>query len=150
TDPGEAFRVGVLLGPSGSGKSSLFRAGVVPHLDEQIQVVIVDASSPDLEERLRRRLAREIPDGDGGLSLHDVAVRVRQQGLGRGKSKLLIVIDQFEQWLNVNEGQPRTALSEALRQCDGVTLQALLLVRDDFTLAITRFLDELEEPLLQN
>ena len=84
------------------------------------------------------------------FELHDLAVRIRQQGPGRGKTKLLIVIDQFEQWLNVNDGEPQTMLGETLRQCDGVTLQALLLVRDDFTLAITRFLEELEEPLLQN
>src|SRR5262245_5598216 len=77
TDPGEAFRVGVLLGPSGSGKSSLFRAGVVSHLDEQIQVGIVHASSPDQEERLLRRLARDISDFDGALSLHDLTVRIR-------------------------------------------------------------------------
>src|SRR5262249_31829724 len=36
----------------------------------------------------------------------------------------------------------------ALRQCDGARVQALLLVRDDFWLAVTRFLAELEVDLL--
>ena len=60
TDPGEAFRVGVLLGPSGSGKSSLLRAGVVPLLDDRVQVIVVEASPTGFEERLRRRIAREV------------------------------------------------------------------------------------------
>jgi eukaryotic-like serine/threonine-protein kinase len=150
-DPGESFRVGVLLGPSGSGKSSLLRAGIVPLLDERIQVIVVDAGPAGLEERLRRRLARELTAEDSeALSLHDLAVRIRKRGLAAGKSKLLIVIDQFEQWLNLNEGREHTPLAEALRQCDGVTLQAMLLARDDFTIPIARFLEELEEPLLQN
>ena len=104
-DTADAFRVGVLLGPSGSGKSSLLRAGVIPLLDERVQAIVVDAGPADFEDRLRRRLAREIADGDDALSLHDLAVRVRQQGPGPGKTKLLLVIDQFEQWLNVHDGE---------------------------------------------
>ena len=150
TDVGEAFRVGVLLGPSGSGKSSLVRAGLLPLLAEQVLVVAVDAAPLGLEERIRRRLVREVPSLSDAASLHDAAVRIRQQGVPAPHTKVLLVIDQFEQWLNVNSQLEHTALGEALRQCDGVTLQVLLLVRDDFTLAITRFLDELEEPLLQN
>jgi formylglycine-generating enzyme required for sulfatase activity len=38
---------------------------------------------------------------------------------------------------------------QALRQCDGEHVQCLLLVRDDFWLATTRFLGELEVDLLQ-
>ena len=37
----------------------------------------------------------------------------------------------------------------ALRQCDGEHLQALIIVRDDFWLAVSRFMDELEIELLQ-
>jgi serine/threonine protein kinase len=131
-EPGEAFRVGVLLGPSGSGKSSLVRAGIVPLLDEGIQVVSIDAAAADLEDRLRRRLVREVAEDDHLLELHELAARIRQRGLATaGKRKLLVVIDQFEQWLNLHEGQQHTPLAEMLRQCDGVRLQALLLVRDD-------------------
>ena len=36
-----------------------------------------------------------------------------------------------------------------MRQCDGQRLQCLILVRDDFWLAISRFLEELETPLVQ-
>src|SRR5262249_13810421 len=37
----------------------------------------------------------------------------------------------------------------ALRHCDGVHAQALLIARDDFALAATQFLDRLEVPLAQ-
>ena len=40
-------------------------------------------------------------------------------------------------------------LAAALRQCDGGTVQALLLVRDDFWLAVSRFMRDLEVPLVE-
>lgn len=151
TDPGEAFRVGVLLGPSGSGKSSLLRAGILPLVADNIETILVDAGSVGVEDRLRRRLARLLGSEDADqLSLHDLLVRLRRQGPVSGRSKILIVIDQFEQWLNQNDGREHTELAEALRQCDGSHLQTILVVRDDFTIPTTRFLEELEEPLLQN
>ena len=38
---------------------------------------------------------------------------------------------------------------DALRQCDGGRVQAVVLVRDDFWLAVSRFLRELEVPLVE-
>ncbi len=37
--PTEAFRVGVLLGPSGSGKSSMMRAGVLPLVKDSVHAI---------------------------------------------------------------------------------------------------------------
>jgi formylglycine-generating enzyme required for sulfatase activity len=62
---------------------------------------------------------------------------------------VLLVIDQFEQWLHGRTDKGRRELVEALRQCDGGQVQCLLLVRDDFWLGVSRFLDELEIPLNQ-
>ena len=58
--------------------------------------------------------------------------------------KVLLVLDQFEQWLHAASATEQVSLINALRQCDGGRLRCLLLVRDDFWMAITRFLDELE------
>ena len=66
--------------------------------------------------------------------------------LGSGQ-KLLLVIDQFEQWLHARRGEEDSELVAALRQCDGEHSQAIVLVRDDFWLAVSRFMAELEVEL---
>ncbi len=43
-------------------------------------------------------------------------------GLPRGK-KVLIVLDQFEQWLHAKQDEQNTELVQALRQCDGEQVQ---------------------------
>ena len=64
-------------------------------------------------------------------------------------SKLLIVLDQFEQWLHARKEGPETELVLALRQCDGDRLQALIIVRDDFWMASSRFMRQLEVPVVE-
>src|SRR5262249_55064208 len=61
----------------------------------------------------------------------------------------LLVLDQFEQWLHARRADVPTELVPALRQCDGQHVQCLVLVRDDFWLAVSRFLGELEVELVQ-
>ena len=63
--------------------------------------------------------------------------------------KLLLVLDQFEQWLHARRGEQNTELAAVLRQCDGERLQAIVLIRDDFWLAVSRFMAELEIDLVQ-
>jgi serine/threonine protein kinase/formylglycine-generating enzyme required for sulfatase activity len=150
TDVETTFRAGLLLGPSGSGKSSLVRAGIVPHLGEQIVVIVIDARPDNLADRLLIRLKSRLPALSGADSLAEALHLARQRRVLPAGRKLLLVIDQFEQWLSGHNATSRVELIEALRQCDGVTSQVLFLVRDDFTLAATRFMEELEEPLLQN
>ena len=62
---------------------------------------------------------------------------------------MLIVLDQFEQWLHAKREQQNTDLVQALRQCDGGRVQCLVMVRDDFWMAATRFLAQLEIDLVQ-
>ena len=59
----------------------------------------------------------------------------RGQGLPVGK-KVLIVLDQFEQWLHANKEEENTDLMQALRQCDGGRVQCIVMVRDDFWMAV--------------
>jgi formylglycine-generating enzyme required for sulfatase activity len=72
----------------------------------------------------------------------------RGQGLAAGR-KVLLVLDQFEQWLHARREEANPELIGALRQCDGERLQAIVLVRDDFWMAATRFMRELEVRLLE-
>jgi hypothetical protein len=62
---------------------------------------------------------------------------------------VLLVLDQFEQWLHARRAEANPELVRALRQCDGEHVQALVLVRDDYWLAVSRFLRELEVPLVE-
>ena len=57
---------------------------------------------------------------------------------------MLLVLDQFEQWLHAKRGEENTELVAALRQCDGEHVQAVVMVRDDFWLAASRFMRDLE------
>jgi hypothetical protein len=59
------------------------------------------------------------------------------------------VLDQFEQWLHARRAEAGAELAQALRQCDGERLQCVVLVRDDFWLAVSRFLGALDIELLQ-
>ena len=62
---------------------------------------------------------------------------------------MLIVLDQFEQWLHARDEVQSTELIQALRQCDGGNVQCLLMVRDDFWLPVSRFMRALEVLLLE-
>jgi formylglycine-generating enzyme required for sulfatase activity len=145
--PEETFPVGVLYGASGCGKSSLVKAGLLPHLAGHVLSVYVEATpglvASGLVKGLRQR-GLSLSD-DAGLAESLSALR-RGRGLEPGQ-KVLLVLDQFEQWLQA--GRPGDELTEALRQCDGGRVQCLLLVRDEFWLAVSRFLRELEVPLVE-
>src|SRR5262249_34017524 len=58
-------------------------------------------------------------------------------------------LDQFEQWLHAKRSEENTELVQALRQCDGGRVQCLVLVRDDFWLAVSRFMKALEVEILE-
>jgi hypothetical protein len=149
SDPDKTFPIGLLYGPSGCGKSSQVKAGLLPRLGGGVTAIYIEATGQDTEARLLKGLRRHCPDlaPDGGLVATVAALR-RGHGLPAGK-KVLIVLDQFEQWLHARHGEENTELVQALRQCDGERVQCLVLVRDDFWMAATRFFEELEVSLLQ-
>ena len=149
TDPDKTFSVGLLYGPSGCGKSSLMKAGLLPRLAPMIHAVYLEATPDDTEERLLRRIRKALPDARGE-TLRDLLANIRRQRLVPDKGKLLIVLDQFEQWLYAQSDYRRTRLTEALRQCDGSMIQCIVMIRDDFWLSVNRFLSELDIPLLEN
>jgi eukaryotic-like serine/threonine-protein kinase len=148
-DADETFSVGLIYGPSGCGKSSLVKAGLLPRLSSQVIIVHLEATADQTESRLLRGLRKKCPGLPADLELKETLTALR---LGRGIAvgrKVLIVLDQFEQWLHAHQGQQDAVLIQALRQCDGGRVQCLLTVRDDFWLAVSRFLRELEAPLVE-
>lgn len=149
TDPDNTFAVGLIYGPSGCGKSSLVKAGLLPRLSEDVIPVYIEATPEETETRLLYGLRKSCPALEGNLSLKDSLAALRRgQGMLVGK-KVLIVLDQFEQWLHAKKEEENTDLVQALRQCDGGRVQCIVMVRDDFWLAATRFMCELEVELFQ-
>ncbi|MGB7343234.1 MAG: protein kinase [Pirellulaceae bacterium] len=149
-DTNDPLRVGVLYGPSGCGKSSFVKAGLLPLLDSSISTVFVEATAGDTEARLLRGIRRRCPDAQPNAGLTETLTQIRQENESSENHRLLIVIDQFEQWLHGRSDDVDPELANALRQCDGYSVQCLLLVRDDFWLALSRFMGVLDIPLKQN
>jgi serine/threonine protein kinase/formylglycine-generating enzyme required for sulfatase activity len=149
TDSDLTFRVGLIYGPSGCGKSSLVKAGLQPRLAKHVLPVYIEATSEDTENRLLKAMLKACPDLPAGLGLVDALAAIRTGRVLRSGRKVLLVLDQFEQWLHARRGEENTELVNALRQCDGEHVQAVVMVRDDFWMAATRLMAELEVELLQ-
>jgi serine/threonine protein kinase/formylglycine-generating enzyme required for sulfatase activity len=148
TDLDQSFRVGLIYGPSGCGKSSLVKAGLVPRLSKHVVPVYIEATVADTESRLLNGIRKACPELTAGLGLVDSLAALRRGRVPRPAHKILLVLDQFEQWLFARRGDEQTELVTALRQCDGDRIQALVLVRDDFWMAATRFMRDLEIDLV--
>lgn len=148
-NPSSAFTVGVIYGPSGCGKSSLMKAGIIPNLDDRIIPIYLEATATTTEEAIIRQLRKHLPDIPQELTLVEAfnLIRVKKpKGLNK---KILLVLDQFEQWLYANPRLEESMLSRALRQLDGDYFQVILMIRDDFVLAMNRMLSVLEIPILE-
>ena len=144
TDADETFTVGLLYGPSGCGKSSFVKAALLPRLGNHVVAIYVEAASEDTEARLLKALRKQCPKLPVDVTLSEAMAQLRRERAFLGGKKVVVLIDQFEQWLHANQQQQNTELVEALRQCDGYRVQCIILVRDDFWMATTRFLHELE------
>jgi eukaryotic-like serine/threonine-protein kinase len=148
-DADNTFTVGLIYGPSGCGKSSLVKAGLLPRLSDDTIAVYVEATALETETRLLNGLRKRCPALADNLPLKETLAALRRgQGIPQGK-KVLIVLDQFEQWLHARKEEQNTELVQALRQCDGSRVQCIVMVRDDFWLSVSRFLRELEIRLLE-
>ena len=144
-DPDKTFAVGLIYGPSGCGKSSMVKAGLLPRLSKNLVVVYVESTPDETEIRIRRGLRKQMSDLPDDLGLVEIFTLLRRKP-GR---KVVIVLDQFEQWLHAHRAEQDTELVNALRQCDGGQLQTVIMVRDDFSMAASRFMREFEARILE-
>ena len=148
-DPDKTFRVGLIYGPSGCGKSSLVKAGLLPRLAEHVRHVYVESTPEETEVRLLRGLHKVCPDMPADRTLVESLSALRRGRILHPGQKVLLILDQFEQWLFARRGEPNPELITALQQCDGEHVQAVVMVRVDFWMAAIRFMRDLEIPLVE-
>lgn len=144
-DRNQTFRVGLLYGPSGCGKSSLVQAGLLPRLDKDVIPIYIESTGVETESRILNGIRKRCPTLGAEHDIVSAMSLIRRGKVIPSGQKIVLILDQFEQWLHAHaeeETEPR--LVRALRQCDGENLQCLLMVRDDFWLAASRLMRELE------
>ncbi|MFK7821041.1 MAG: protein kinase [Planctomycetaceae bacterium] len=150
TDRAADVPVGIIYGRSGCGKSSLVRAGILPRLPPDVLPVYADCTDTGTEQRIIEAVDLKCGDSVGDMDILKRFVAIRESSSRRQKRKVLIVLDQFEQWLHGRTNIAEERLTLALRQCDGVNLQVLIVVRDDFWLAVSQFLRAVEVPIIED
>ncbi|QIG44294.1 TIR domain-containing protein [Nocardioides anomalus] len=131
-DPPSRSREGAIipvLGPSGSGKSSLVRAGLVPALRVSDDWVITDPWTPSdvplaemslaLAHAAKLRQAEldadrcaELLRTPGGMAEYVRAIRA--SGQASAETKVLVVVDQAEELVTMTGEAERTAFLQAL------------------------------------
>src|SRR6185436_17335826 len=98
---------------------SLVKAGLLPRLSQDVIGIYIEATPEETETRLLHGLRKRCPALEDNLNLKETLSALRRgQGIPVGK-KVLIVLDQFEQWLHAKKEEESSDLVQILRQCDG-------------------------------
>lgn len=156
-----------LVGPSGSGKSSVVQAGLMPKLRRQrppaatwdtavftpgdrpfhrLAAALIPLLEPDLSETDRLAEAKKLGDrlASGEVDLEEAVERTLE--VSGGTDRLLLVADQFEELFTLTPGAARRPLVGALLQAlDRAPLTLVLTLRADFyghAIALSRELSD--------
>ena len=103
-----------VVGPSGSGKSSLVRAGLVPRLRAEGSLVVVVVPGADPVAQLLEAL-REVTIGDHPRRTLEEALAAAVPARG----ELVVVLDQFEELWTLADADERAEVLAALTAVDG-------------------------------
>lgn len=138
-DGSEYGCIGILYGPSGSGKTSLLRAGVVPYLAPDVLPINIDCRKGESLGQFVLQIGQHVNSRLEDLG--ELIVAMRDDPAVRAEHrKVVLLFDQFDNWAGSASTAQLAELAAALRRCDGESLQALMIVRDDFWTAATEFM----------
>lgn len=116
-----------LIGDSGSGKTSLLNAYVIPNLMEEGWTVIATRAWQDPQAGLREMLSTLPMMQEGGsesVSLGDALHRASKNSAGR----ILIILDQFEEFLILAKQERQTEFAAFIAQLQGLRTAVVLLL----------------------
>lgn len=136
SEKSEVAEVGLLYGPSGCGKSSFLQAGLIPRLSTDLKVILIQCTASGTERSIVRQVAGR---GASSSNMAQDVVSVLAGYAASAAPKLVLILDQFEQWLHANPVDPQSPLIRGLRHCDGVRIQSVVVVREEFWVAASRF-----------
>jgi DNA-binding winged helix-turn-helix (wHTH) protein/WD40 repeat protein len=132
-----------LIGPSGVGKSSLIRAGLLASLPSTWRAVVCRPGDRTFAN-LARALAPEF-GGDAEVTeqlLDMEAPEVARNVLRRWRSlgvEALLVVDPFEELFTLNPEDVRARYAELLEDASASGVHVLLSMRDDFLMHCQRY-----------
>lgn len=136
-----------IIGASGSGKSSLVKAGLIPHLEDEWH--ILNSIKPDarpivnlgqaigslFELSCDRKQIIELLEKDGISPVLEMLSKTTL--MNSGKQKILLVIDQFEEVFTICvSGKERSQFIEcmaAVKAHDNSPLSIVMTIRSEFT-----------------
>jgi WD40 repeat protein len=129
-----------LIGPSGVGKTSFVRAGLVPARPSGWRCVTATLGRrpfASLARALVPELASETEALQELVGFDDPDVAVRLVGRWRRRHPgALVVVDQLEELFTLNPPEVQAAFAALLRRlCDEADVRVLLSLRDDFLFA---------------
>ncbi len=150
-DGSEYGRIGIMYGPSGSGKTSLLRAGIIPYLTPDLLPINIDCRKGESILQYAMQIGQQVASESASESASEWArqsvdlaallLTVRDDSAARSEHrKAVLLFDQFDNWAGSATASQLAELAAALRHCDGESLQALLIVRDDFWTSATEFM----------
>lgn len=141
----------ILYGPSGVGKSSLLRAGVVhqvrypprgrrPARVPPPTVIMHDEWAGDAGDALARRVVAALGEEAGDeVPAVDVAL---ERWADQGRGQLFVILDQFEEYLGLHrdsEGDSFDELFPRLAGRDDLPVHFLISLRDDALAELDRY-----------